>query len=73
MPDMTTLPCGCVYSTKTLVNSVGECWYCKEIREGRGSKTCFDYRVNRGFIYNEITNTIRTRRLNDSKRPNRFI
>jgi hypothetical protein len=72
MPEITMLPCGCVYSTKTLVNSVGECWYCKQIRENRCSKTCFDYRVKRGFIYNDETNTVTARQLNDSKRPKRF-
>lgn len=61
---MEILSCGCVYSKATLGGSK-DCWYCLKISEGKGTITCWDYKVHRGFLYNDITGQIRGRRLKD--------
>jgi len=59
--DIVMLPCGCVYSAKTIVGPI-VCWYCQNISEGNGTNTCFDNKVHRGFLYNPRTGEVTTRR-----------
>lgn len=64
---ITMLECGCVYSTQTLpqhcqgVPRIPDCWYCKNISDGGGTASCWDYKVHRGFLYNPKTGKITTR------------
>ena len=63
---ITMLECGCVYSTQTLhqsqtVPQIPDCWYCKNISDGNGTNSCWDYKVHRGFLYNPKTGKITTR------------
>jgi len=63
---MEMLACGCVYSKATLGGSK-ECWYCRQISDGKGTNCSWDYKVHRGFLYNPDTGKIRVRRDNEQK------
>ena len=69
--DLVILECGHVYSKQTIPERIQceeaslECWYCKDIREGRSNNSCIDYKISKGWVFNDVTGVIRLRRQKD--------
>ena len=70
--DIVMLPCGCVYSAKTVVGPV-ICWYCNNVDNGLASNSCFEYKVHRGFLYNPKTGKVTTRTLTARGQEGRYL
>lgn len=63
--DIFVYECGHVYSLKTIVDTTLGCPYCLEIKEGKTNNSCMDYKISKGWIYNDKTKLIRLRRVTD--------
>ena len=65
---MEILPCGCCYSKASIPAGIPfVCWYCKSIKEGKGTSSCWDYKVHRGFVYSDVTGKIRLKTKRDAQ------
>jgi hypothetical protein len=59
--ELVVLSCGHVYSKATIVDVTLNCQACLAIIEGRTSCSCMDYRISKGWVYNDVTGLIRLR------------
>jgi len=63
--ELVVLSCGHVYSRATIVDVILDCQACLDVIEGRTSCSCMDYRISKGWVYNDVTGLIRLRRQKD--------
>jgi len=63
--DIFIYECGHVYSLKTIVDTTLGCPYCLEIKEGKTNNSCMEYKISKGWVYNDKTKLIRLRRITD--------